>query len=508
MDFFHHLGHGFGVAFTAPNLLYALMGSVLGVLMGVLPGIGPIAAIAMLLPSIYVSDPTSALIMLTCVYCGSQQGAAIATLLSQAPGESSAMASAIDGQAMARQGRAGPALAAVSLGAFFAGSVGVCVVALVVPLLAPLAAELGPPERVSLIVLALVGAVALASGSLLKAISMAVLGLLLAQIQFGADTLWGVPRHLSDASEQAHGMAFAVMAMGLFGLGHIIVRLARSAEPHGLYVQEVLAKNASGRWPTLQDFHAARPAVARGTALGALLGALPGGGGRRAAAVSYAIEKRVAHGSISFGRGDVRGVAGPESAHSAGVRTSFIPMLALGVPFSAVIALMIGALALRGIPVSPNLMSSHPLLFWGLVASMGVGLLMLLILTLPLAGLWIRPLSAPYRFVFPTVTLLCCIGVYTLRSNPLDVYMAGLFAVMGYAFHKLGCDPVPLLVAFLLGPVMEDSLRRVLVASGGDWSPFTTRPLSAGLLIAAALMVAMVLLQAIGRARSLAWADD
>jgi len=501
MDLITNLALGFGVAFTFQNLLYAFAGCLLGTLIGVLPGLGPVATIAMLLPSIYGLDATPALIMLAGIYYGAQYGGSTTAILINVPGESSAVVTAIDGYQMARQGRAGAALAAAGLGSFFAGCVGTIVIAAFAPPLTELAFKFGPQEYFSLMVLGLIGAVVLASGSLLKAISMIILGLTLAQIN--TDVISGTARYSFDIPELTDGINFVVIAMGVFGFGEIIANLGQPPEH-----REVFTKEVKGLWPTRQDFQQAWPSVLRGTALGSLLGVLPGGGALLSSFASYTMEKKLAGASGRFGKGDIRGVAGPESANNAGAQTSFIPMLTLGIPPNAVMALMVGAMTIKGIQPGPQVMTSNPQLFWGLIASMWVGNLMLVILNLPLIGIWIKLLTVPYRFLFPAITLFCCIGVYTLNNNNFDVYMTAMFAVIGYLFYKLGCEGAPLLLGFILGPMMEENLRRSLLLARGDWSTFVVRPLSAGLLIAAALMIVVVMLPSVKKKREVAFVED
>src|SRR5436190_5938245 len=503
MDLLHNLGIGFGVAFTFQNLLYGFFGCLLGTLIGVLPGIGPVATIAMLLPSTYALDATPALIMLAGIYYGAQYGGSTTAILINVPGESSSVVTAIDGYQMARQGRAGAALSVAALGSFFAGCVGTVIIAAFAPPLTELAFKFGPAEYFSLMVLGLIGAVVLASGSLVKAIAMILLGLLLGQIN--TDVISGVPRYSFDVPELTDGIGFVGIAMGVFGFGEIIANLGQPAEH-----REVFTKDVKGLWPTWQDFKDAWPAVVRGTALGSVLGVLPGGGALLSSFAAYTVEKKMKArpGDIAFGKGNIRGVAGPESANNAGAQTSFIPMLTLGIPPNAVMALMVGAMTIKGIQPGPQVMTSNPQLFWGLIASMWVGNAMLVILNLPLIGIWIKLLTVPYRFLFPAITLFCCIGVYTLNNNTFDVYLTALFALIGYAFYKLSCEAAPLLLGFILGPMMEENLRRALLLSRGDWSAFVTRPLSAGLLIAAALMVVVVMLPSISKKREVTFQEE
>ncbi|GMV44756.1 MAG: hypothetical protein AMXMBFR66_01540 [Pseudomonadota bacterium] len=502
-DLLNNLALGFGVAFTLQNLLYAFMGTVLGTLIGVLPGLGPVATIAMLLPSIYALDATPALIMLAGIYYGAQYGGSTTAILINVPGESSSVVTALDGYQMARKGRAGAALAAAGLGSFFAGCVGTVVIAAFAPPLTELAFKFGPAEYFSLMVLGLIGAVVLASGSLVKAIAMILLGLLLGQVN--TDVISGVPRYSFDVPQLTDGIGFVAVAMGVFGFGEIIANLGRPAEH-----REVFTKHVKGLWPTLDDFKRAWPAVVRGTALGSILGVLPGGGALLSSFASYTLEKKTPGkpGEIPFGQGNIRGVAGPESANNAGAQTSFIPMLTLGIPPNAVMALMVGAMTIKGIQPGPQVMTSNPQLFWGLIASMWVGNLMLIVLNLPLIGIWIKLLTVPYRFLFPAIIVFCSIGLYTLNNSSFDVYIGGIFGFVGYVFYKLGCEPAPLLLGFILGPMMEENLRRALLLSRGDWSTFVTRPLSAGLLLGALAMVVVVMLPAMRKKREEAFQEE
>lgn len=502
MDLLNNLGLGFQTALTLQNLAYAFFGTLLGTLIGVLPGLGPVATIAMLLPSIYTLDATPALIMLAGIYYGAQYGGSTTAILINVPGESSSVVTAIDGYQMARRGRAGAALAAAGLGSFFAGCVGTIIIAAFAPPLTELAFKFGSAEYFSLMVLGLVGAVVLASGSLIKAIAMIVLGLLLGQIN--TDVITGTARFSFDIPELTDGIGFVVIAMGVFGFGEIIANLGQPEEQ-----REVFTKEVKGLWPTREDFQDAWPSVLRGTALGSVLGVLPGGGALLASFAAYTLEKKVTRNPrVPFGKGAIQGVAGPESANNAGAQTSFIPMLTLGIPPNAVMALMVGAMTIKGIQPGPQVMTSNPELFWGLIASMWIGNLMLIVLNLPLIGIWIKLLTVPYRFLFPAIVVFCCIGTYSLNNNSFDVYMTAGFALLGYVFYKLSCEPAPLLLGFILGPMMEENLRRALLLARGDWSTFLTRPLSAGLLIAAALMIVVVMLPSIKSKREEAFQEE
>ena len=503
MDLISNLSLGFGVAFTPMNLLYALAGCLLGTLIGVLPGIGPVATIAMLLPATYALPPVSALIMLAGIYYGAQYGGSTTAILVNLPGESSSVVTCIDGYQMARQGRAGPALAAAGLGSFFAGCVGTLILAAFAPALTVVALQFGPAEYFSLMVLGMIGAVVLASGSLLKAIAMTVLGLLLGLV--GTDINSGVARFAFDIPDLSDGIGFVAIAMGVFGYGEIITNLAQPE-----HARQVFTSKVQGLWPTRKDFKDMTPAVLRGTALGSILGILPGGGALLASFASYAMEKKIRAkpGEVPFGEGNIRGVAAPESANNAGAQTSFIPLLTLGIPPNAVMALMVGAMTIHNIQPGPQVMTNNPELFWGLIASMWIGNLMLVVLNLPLIGIWIKLLSVPYRWLFPAIVLFCAIGVYTTNNSTFDIWLVALFGLVGYVFNLLDMEPAPLLLGFILGPMMEENLRRALLFSRGDWSVFISRPISAGLLLIALLLVILVFVPAVKARRQEAFVEE
>ncbi len=503
MELFDHLALGFGVAFTFQNLVYCFVGCLLGTLIGVLPGIGPVATIAMLLPATYALPPVSALIMLAGIYYGAQYGGSTTAILVNLPGESSSVVTVIDGYQMARRGRAGPALAAAGLGSFFAGCVGTLILAGFAAPLTEVAFLFGPAEYFALMVLGLIGAVVLASGSLLKAVAMVVLGLLLGLV--GTDVNSGVARYSFDIPELTDGIGFVAIAMGVFGYGEIIANLARPSDQ-----REVFTASVQGLLPTREDFKRMLPAVLRGTALGSALGILPGGGAMLSAFAAYTIEKktRLHPGEVPFGKGNIRGVAAPESANNAGAQTSFIPLLTLGIPPNAVMALMVGAMTIHNIQPGPQVMTSNPELFWGLIASMWIGNAMLVVLNLPLIGLWTRLLTVPYRWLFPSIVLFCAVGVYSTNNNTWDIWIVGIFGLVGYVFHKLGAEPAPLLLGLILGPMMEENLRRALLLSRGDWSVFVTRPISAGLLAGAVLLLVIVLLPAVKSKREEAFVEE
>jgi putative tricarboxylic transport membrane protein len=503
MELLDHLSLGFSAAFTLQNLLYAFIGCLLGTLIGVLPGVGPVATIAMLLPATYGLPPVAALIMLAGIYYGSQYGGSTTAILVNLPGESSSVVTVIDGHQMAKNGRAGAALAAAGLGSFFAGSVATLVLAAFAPPLTEIALSFGPAEYFSLMIVGLIGAVVLASGSLIKAVCMILFGLLLGLV--GTDVNSGVARFSFDIPELTDGISFIAIAMGVFGYGEIIANLAKPDEE-----REVFTAKVKGLWPTAEDFRNMTPAVLRGTALGSSLGILPGGGSLLSAFASYTIEKKLKlrAGEIPFGKGNIRGVAGPESANNAGAQTSFIPLLTLGIPGNAVMALMVGAMTIHNIQPGPQVMTSNPELFWGLIASMWIGNAMLIILNLPLIGLWIKLLTVPYRWMFPAIVLFCAIGVYSTNNNTFDVWMLGWFGIVGYIFHKLECEPAPLLLGLILGPMMEEYLRRALLISRGDWGVFVERPISASLLVVAVVLLTIVLLPGIRKKREEAFVEE
>jgi len=493
MEVFANLATGFAVALTATNLFYAFLGVLLGTLIGVLPGIGPVPTIAMLLPITYALPPVSALIMLAGIYYGAQYGGSTTAILVNLPGESSSVVTCIDGYQMARKGRAGTALAIAALGSFIAGTFATMVVAAFAPPLAEVALKFGPAEYFSLMVLGLIAAVVLASGSLVKAIGMIVLGLLLGLV--GTDVNSGLQRYSFGIPELSDGIGFVAIAMGVFGFAEIIVNLEHRE------AREVFTNKVSGLWIKWKDFKEALPAIVRGTLLGSGLGILPGGGALLSAFASYTLEKKIAKDPSQFGKGAIQGVAGPESANNAGAQTSFIPLLTLGIPPNAVMALMVGAMTIHSIQPGPQVMTSNPQLFWGLIASMWIGNLMLVVLNLPMIGLWVKLLQVPYRLLYPAILLFCCIGVYSLQNNVWDVLMTALFGLIGWLFVKLECEPAPLLLGFILGPLMEENLRRALLLSRGDPTVFVTRPLSATLLAVAAVLLLIVLAPNVRRKR-------
>ena len=499
MNLFSNLALGFGVALTPINLFYCLVGVILGTLIGVLPGIGPVATIAMLLPVTFSLSPITALIMLAGIYYGAQYGGSTSAILVNLPGESSSVVTCLDGYQMARQGRAGVALATAAIGSFFAGCVATLIVAMFAPPLAEVALKFGPSEYFSLMVLGLVAAVVLAHGSVVKAVAMVILGLLLGLV--GTDVNSGVLRFAFGISELADGIGFVTVAMGLFGTAEIISNLEMKDE------REVFTNKVTNMWPTKEDWRRMWKPILRGTLLGSALGILPGGGALLASFGAYTLEKKVSKYGHEFGKGAIEGVAAPESANNAGAQTSFIPLLTLGIPPNPVMALMIGAMMIHGIQPGPAVMTKQPELFWGLVASMWVGNLMLLVINLPMIGIWVRLLSMPYRLLVPAILLFCCIGVYSLNNSAFEVGLTALFGLMGYFFLKTACEGAPLLLGFVLGPMMEENLRRALLLAHGDPAVFVQRPISLGLLILSALLLAAVVLPAVKSTREQAFQE-
>ena len=500
MDLFSHLPQGFSVALTWYNLLFCLVGVALGTLIGVLPGIGPVATIAMLLPVTFHFEPASALIMLAGIYYGAQYGGSTTAILVNLPGEASSVVTCLDGYEMARQGRAGPALAIAALGSFFAGCVATLILATLAPPLAELAFKFGPAERFSLMVLGLVAAVTLAHGNLLKAIAMILLGILLGLV--GADPEVGKMRYTFGMPELVDGIGFVVVATGIFAFGEIIANLEKGG------AREVFTSNVKGLFPTREDLKRSWKAILRGTGVGSVLGILPGGGAVLGSFAAYMMEKKLSKEPGRFGKGAIEGVAAPESANNAGAQTSFIPLLTLGIPSNAVMALMVGAMIIHGIQPGPQVMQERPELFWGMIASMWVGNAMLVVLNLPMIGIWVKLLTVPYRLLYPAILVLCCIGIFSLNNSVTDVAMSVLFGLLGYIFIKLRCEPAPLLLGFVLGPMMEENLRKTLTISRGDPSVFFTRPLSLSMLILAGILLLILVLPAVRAKREEAFQES
>ena len=499
MDVIHNLSLGISVALSVQNLLYALAGCIIGTLIGVLPGIGPVATIAMLLPITFHLPPTAALIMLAGIYYGAQYGGSTTSILVNLPGEASSVVTCIDGYQMARRGRAGAALSISAVGSFFAGTIGTIVIVLFATPLTQMAQKFGPADYCSLMVLGLMASIVLASGSVLKAIAMVLLGLLFGLV--GTDVNTGAQRFTFEIAELSDGIDFAPIAMGLFGITEIILNFERRLQRSG-------AVKVGSLWPTMDEVKRAWPAVLRGTGLGSILGVLPGGGPTLGAFSAYMLEKKISRDPSAFGKGAVEGVAGPESANNAAAQTSFIPMLTLGIPSNAVMALMVGAMIIQGIQPGPEVMTKNAELFWGMVASMWIGNCMLVIINLPLIGIWVKLLTVPYRFLAPAILLFCCIGAYSLQSSSFHIMQVAAFGVLGYIFARLGCEGAPFLLGLVLGPQLEEYFRRAMLLSRGDPLVFIQRPISLSLLLAAAALLILIILPSLRQARNEAFQEE
>ncbi len=493
MDLFGNLALGFATALSLQNLALCFIGCLVGTLIGVLPGVGPIATIAILLPITFGLDPTGALIMLAGIYYGAQYGGSTTAILVNIPGEATSVVTVLDGHQMAKQGRAGIALGMAAISSFIAGSFATLVIAALGVPLTKLALIFGPAEYFSLMVLGLVFAVVLARGSIVKAIAMILLGLLLSTV--GTDLETGQERLTLGLSGIADGIDFAILAMGLFGFAEILRNIENPE------ARDVVKSSIGRLLPSMADMKQSIMPILRGTGLGAMLGILPGNGAVLGPFASYTTEKKLAKDPSRFGRGAIEGVAGPEAANNAGAQTAFIPLLTLGIPPNAVMALMVGAMTIHGIIPGPQVMEKNPTLFWGMIASMWIGNLMLLVINLPLVGLWVKLLKVPYRLMFPAIMIFCCIGIYSINNNPSDVMATAFFGLVGYVLYKLGFEPAPMLLGFVLGKLMEEKLRQALILSRGSFSTFIDRPVSAGLLLVAVVLLVIALLPSIRKSR-------
>jgi len=500
MELFDNLGLGLETALRIENLLWCFVGVLLGTAVGVLPGIGPIATIALLLPITYTFEPVTAIIMLAGIYYGAQYGGSTTAILINLPGESSAAVTAIDGHEMARNGRAGPALATAAIGSFVAGSVAIVIVALFAPPLAGVALTFGSAEYFSLVVLGLIASIALARGSTIKALAMIFLGLLFGTV--GQDIYTGTPRFTFGVRELYSGVNFVSVAVGMFGIAEIIRNLESER------TRELITQKITSLMPTREDFRRMVAPIARGTVLGSALGILPGAGHVLASFGAYTIEKRFSRNKKEIGHGAIEAVAGPESANNAAAQTSFIPLLTLGVPPHPTMALMLAALTIHGIQPGPTIVDTQPALFWGLIVSMWIGNLFLVLLNLPLIGLWVRMLTIPYRVLFPAIVAFAAIGTFSIALNPWHIFAIAFFGLLGYVLIKLGFEPAPFLLGFVLGPLLEQHLRRALIISRGDPTIFIERPVSAALLILAAAALVLAVLPAIRRKREVVFVAE
>ncbi|QCL96386.1 tripartite tricarboxylate transporter permease [Agrobacterium tumefaciens] len=499
-DLLSNIALGFGVAVTPVNLFYCLLGVTLGTMIGILPGIGPSATVALLLPITYTMPDTAALIMLAGIFYGAQYGGSTTAILVNLPGESSSVVTCIDGYAMARQGRAGVALATAALGSFFAGTVATVLIVVVAKPLSAIALAFGPADYFSLVIFGLLFAVFLSSGSPVKAVGMVAFGIALSLV--GIDPTSGEQRFTFGMAELFDGIDFVVLAIGLLGVSEILFNLQQGVE------RDADTVKTGSLMPTRQDFKQAFPAVLRGTALGSFLGVLPGGGAIMSSFASYALERKISKDPSRFGKGAIEGLAGPESANNAGAQTSFIPLLTLGIPANGLMALMVGAMMIQGITPGPEVMQSRPDLFWGLIASMWVGNLLLLVLNLPLIGIWVRLLGIPYRFLCPAILMFCAIGAYGLSYSVVDVLFCVVFGLVGFFLRKIGCEPAPLVLGFVLGPLLEQNMRLGLLISQGSFSTFVTHPISATLLALSGMVVIMMAMPAIMRRREVVFQGD
>jgi putative tricarboxylic transport membrane protein len=493
LGIFQGLAGGFSVAFSLTNLTFALIGAVLGTIVGILPGLGPAATISLLLPlSFKIGSPVTSIIMMAGIFYGAMYGGSTTSILVNIPGEAASVVTCIDGYQMALKGRAGPALGIAAIGSFVAGTFGVLGLTFVAPPLAELALKFGPPEYFSLTLLGLIMASLLGGESMLKGLIMVVLGLLLGSV--GLDPISGAIRFTWGLHMLQEGIDFVTLAMGMFGIGEIFINLEKELKA------ELVTRKVSHLWPTLKDWAESKWAVVRGSLIGFLIGILPGGGAVISSLVSYAVEKRVAKHPEEFGRGAIQGVAGPESANNSAASASFIPLLTLGIPGNPAIAMIFAALLIQGVTPGPFLIAEKPDVFWGVVASMYIGNVMLLILNLPLVGLWVQLLRTPYKVLAPIIVLFCCVGVFSIRNSVFDIWVMGVFGIIGYLLRKVNFEPGPLILAFVLGPILERSIRQSLLISAGSPAIFFTRPISGVFMAALLLFMALqVFMRARGR---------
>jgi len=493
---FANLAHGFSVAVSLQNLGLCLVGVLIGTLVGILPGVGPIATIAMLLPLTFKVDPTGALIMLAGIYYGAQYGGSTTAILINIPGEATSVVTTLDGHQMAKQGRAGVALGTAALVSFFAGTVSTLLIAALGTPMSKLALLFGPAEYFALMVLGLAFAMVLAQASVLKAAATILIGVLLATI--GTDLETGEERLTFGFAELANGIDFAVLAMGVFGFAEVLRNLEAPES------RDVVKSRIGSLWPTRKDMRGSLLPMLRGTTVGAILGILPGNGAVLGPFASYTMEKKLSRTPERFGQGAIEGVAGPEAANNAGAQTAFIPLLTLGIPPNAVMALMVGAMTIHGIIPGPQVITKSPDLFWGMIASMWIGNAMLLVINLPLIGIWVKMLNVPYRLMYPAIMVFCCIGIYSINNDPMDVALTAFFGLLGYLLIKLGFEPAPLLLGFVLGKLLEEKLRQALILSRGSFMTFVENPVAGVLLLISLAIVVLAVLPSIGKSRNAA----
>jgi len=500
MDILANVAQGFSVALQPVNLLSCFIGVFIGTLVGVLPGIGPVSAMSLLLPVTLAGSPEAGIIMMAGIYYGSMYGGSTTSILVNIPGEAASVVTCLDGHQMARQGRAGPALGIAALGSFFAGTFAIVALMLVAPALANVAIAFGPAEYFSLMVLGLTVLTFLTQGSMAKALLMACVGAVLGLI--GLDSITAQPRLTFERIELYDGIGLVPVVMGLFGIAEVLSNIERPIS------RQILDAKITQLWPSRADWRASAAPVMRGTLLGFFLGILPGGGAVIASFASYALEKRVSKTPERFGRGAIEGVAGPEAANNAAAGGAFIPLMTLGIPPNVVMALLMGAFIIHGLQPGPLMMSQNPALFWAIVVSMYIGNVMLLVLNLPLVGMWAQLLRLPYNVLFPLIVLFSIIGVYCSSNNVFDVYVMIAFGILGYLMRKTGYEPAPLVLAFVLGPMLENNLRKALILSQGELTTFLTRPISAACLLFAAVLLVFPLLPSLRRKREAVALDE
>ncbi len=494
MEIFHHILYGFGVALEPINLLFCFIGVLIGTLVGVLPGIGPVAAISLLLPATFHVPPVASLIMLAGIYYGAMYGGSTTSILVNIPGEVASIVTCLDGYQMARKGRAGAALGISAFGSFIAGTLGVVGLAFVAPPLAAIALKFGPPEYFALLILGLMVVIFLAGGSMLKSLMMASLGVVIGNV--GMDLISAQPRYTFGLDILVDGVGLVPAVMGLFGVSEVFLNIEAK-----LKEQEVFKTEFKGLLPNLAEWKRSIRPITRGSIIGFFLGILPGGGAIISSFVSYGIEKRLSKHPEEFGKGAIEGVAGPESANNAAVAGAFIPLLTLGLPSNVVMAIMLGALMIYGVAPGPKLITGHPDIFWGTISSMYVGNVMLLVLNLPLIGLWVKILKIPYPILFPLILVFCLIGGYSLNNNTADVGLMLFFGVFGYLMKKFKYDAAPMVLAMVLGPILDNSLRQSLLMSGGSGMIFLTRPICLAIFAAVAATLLLPLFPIISRMR-------
>jgi putative tricarboxylic transport membrane protein len=482
MEAINHLFMSFQIALDPMNLFLCFCGALVGTLVGVLPGLGPAASISLLLPLSFALTPVQAIILLSGIYYGSMYGGSTTSILVNIPGEAASVVTCLDGYQMARKGRAGPALGIAAIGSFIAGTLSVALLMLLSPPLAKFALKFGPPEFVSLSFLGLTLVTYLSSGSMVKALIMACVGLLLGFI--GVDVVTGVERYTLKIPVLLDGVGLVPAVMGLFGISEVLLNLEEAYQK-----REILDGKIEHLMPTRQDMKESAGPIARGSILGFFLGVIPGGGAVLASFISYAMEKKMSRTPETFGKGNIRGVAGPESANNAGAAGAFVPLLTLGIPCNAVIAILMGGLMIHGVEVGPRLLTDRPEIFWGVVGSMYLGNIMLLVINLPLIGIWVKILKVRYALLFPMILFFCLIGAYTTGNTVYDIYVMVVFGVAGFLMKKYGYEPAPLVLALVIGPIMERAFRQSLIISGGSFSIFMTKPLSALFVIAAVFIL-------------------